>query len=344
MRIPIAIVGLNFGSQIIELLGGIKHLFKIAAVCDLDLARAKQKGAELGVRAYDSLDSLLLDASIPVIGLFTGPAGRAELLGKIIRAGKDVITTKPFEVDPKAAATILQEAKRLGRVIHLNSPAPLLSPDLAQIVRWREDHNLGHPVGARAEAWASYQEKADGSWHDDPVRCPLAPVFRIGIYLINDLIRLFGSVEEVQIFHSKIRTGRPTPDNGQLSLRFRNGAMGNVYSSFCVNDGQSYRNTLVLNFERGTIYRNAPPSLWTREKHDVCDLMLVARPKDRTIVRHKRNLELSGTYQWRSLHRAVTGEKLADAHGATTQNQIVNGLEVIAAMSRAESSGRTETV
>jgi predicted dehydrogenase len=344
MRIPIAIVGLNFGSRIVELLGGVKPLFQIAAVCDLDPAKAKKVAAELGVRAYGDLDSLLSDADIPLIGLFTGPAGRAELLGKIIRAGKDVITTKPFEVDPRAASAVLMEAKRLGRVIHLNSPSPLLSPDLAQIVRWRDEYNLGRPVGARAEAWASYQEEADGGWYDDPVRCPLAPVFRLGIYLINDLIHLFGSIEAVQVFHSKIRTGRPTPDNGQLSLRFRNGALGNVYSSFCINDGQAYRNTLELNFERGTISRNAPPSLWTLEKHDVCDLMLVAHTEGRAIVRHKRALELSGTYQWRSLHRAITGEKLEDIPHATTPEQIVNGLEVIAAMSRAESSGRTEDV
>ena len=202
MRIPIAIVGLNFGSHIIELLGGVEPLFRLAAVCDLDFAKAKERAAGLGVRAYGNLDDLLADPDIPVIGLFTGPAGRAELLGQIIRAGKDVITTKPFEVDPKAAAAVLLEAKRLGRVIHLNSPSPLLSPDLAQIVRWRDEYDLGRPTGARAEAWASYQEAADGGWHDDPARCPLAPVFRIGIYLINDLIHLFGSIEAVQVFHS----------------------------------------------------------------------------------------------------------------------------------------------
>jgi hypothetical protein len=53
---------------------------------------------------------------------------------------------------------------------------------------------------------------------------------------------------------------------------------------------------------------------------------------------------LSGAYQWRSLHRAITGEKLEAIPHATTPDQIVNGLEVIAAMSRAESSGRTEAV
>ncbi len=95
------------------------------------------------------------------------------------------MTTKPFELDPKAAMATLREARRRHRIIHLNCPAPLLSPDLEQIERWREEFQLGKPVGARADAWTNYREKADGSWYDDPKLCPVAPIFRIGIYLIT---------------------------------------------------------------------------------------------------------------------------------------------------------------
>jgi predicted dehydrogenase len=319
-------------------------IFKIAAVCDLDFSKAKEKARELGARAYGDLDDLLADPSIPAIGLYTGPAGRAELLGKIIRAGKDVMTTKPFEIDAKAAAAVLKEARRRRRVIQLNSPGPLLSPDLDQIVRWRDEYDLGCPVGARADAWAHYQEQADGSWYDDPKRCPLAPVFRIGIYLINDLIRLFGSVATVQALHSRIRTGRPTPDNGQLGLRFKNGALANVYSSFCVDDGQWYRNSLTLNFERGTIYRNLPPAFLKPGTNDKCSLLLVARRGKRTIIRRRRQVELSGSYQWSAFHRAILGEDITLMPHATKPEEIVNGLNVIAAMSRAERSGRIEKV
>jgi predicted dehydrogenase len=345
-RLPIAIVGLNFGHHIILQLQKepAKSLFEIVAVCDLDRARANKKAKELKVKAYYEVDDLIADSEISIVGLFTGPKDRADLLRKIIRAGKDVMTTKPFEVDPKAAEAILKEAKKLGRVIHLNSPAPTQSQDLAQIARWHGEFHLGRPIGARADVWAFYREAADGTWYDDPLRCPVAPIFRLGIYLINDLIDLFGPVEAVQAFHSRVFTKRPTPDNGQLALRFKNGALANIFSSFCVDDGQFYRNTLTLNFERGTIYRNHPPAIQTPANFNKCDLMLVTRKQKQSIVLKKKSLELSGGYQWQAFHHAVLSRDHSKVARVPSSGQIIESLKVIQAMSRSENSGRTEDV
>ena len=142
-QIPIGIVGLNFGRYILDELQqepAGSHV-TLAAVCDLDVAKARQVATERGVKAYADLDLLLKDPAIPAIGLFTSPVGRAGLIRKIIRAGKHVLTTKPFELDPAAALDVLQEAGRLGRVVHLNSPAPVLPADLAVIQRWRAQYD-----------------------------------------------------------------------------------------------------------------------------------------------------------------------------------------------------------
>jgi hypothetical protein len=50
---------------------------------------------------------LIADPNIPVIGLYTGPVGRAALIHRIIEAGKDVMTTKPFELDSEAALAVM---------------------------------------------------------------------------------------------------------------------------------------------------------------------------------------------------------------------------------------------
>ncbi|MCE0499008.1 MAG: Gfo/Idh/MocA family oxidoreductase [Methylacidiphilales bacterium] len=343
-RIRIAIVGLNFGGHIIERLlqdPGRKY-FQIAAVCDLDKAKAVAMGKRLKCEVYTDLDALLANREIPAIGLYTGPAGRAGLLRRIIRAGKDVMTTKPFEVDPKAALDVLREARRRKRIIHLNSPSPVLSPDLEQIARWRDEFRLGRPIGARADAWANYREKADGSWYDNPKHCPLAPVFRIGIYHINDLVRFFGEPRAVQVFHSRLSTGRPTPDNAQLGIQFKNGGLVNIFSSFCVDDFQHYRNSLTINFERGTVYRNAGPFPNTPETWEAVELEMVTHRKGKPVVRRKKMANaLSGTYQWEVFYRALRGAKLSNA---TTPEEIVAGLRIVSAMARAEKSGYTEKV
>ena len=343
-RIRIGVVGLNFGRHIVDELtrGPGREFFELAAVCDLDREKADRVAAEHGVQAYYRLDDLLADATIPAVGLFTGPVGRAGLLRTIIGAGKDVMTTKPFEVDPAAALAILQEAKRLKRVVHLNSPAPLWPPDLAQVRAWQAEHNLGRPVACHMNVWVRYQEKADGKWYDDPKQCPVAPIFRLGIYLINDMIRLLGPAQQVQVFGSRLFTGRPTADNALLSLRFESGAMGSIFASFCVEDGDIYQNGMILNYERGTVYRNAGPYR-KNPTRGLMNLALVTGTNDggRKVTAEAEVNEGSGQYQWRAFHDAIRGEPLADE---ITPEQIVNGLRVIQAMARAEQTGHAEAV
>ena len=284
---------------------------------------------------YTDLDKLLQNEEIPTIGLFTGPVGRAGLLDRIIEAGKDVITTKPFENDPAAATDVLEKAKRLGRVIHLNSPNPGLSPDLAAIQRWRNELDMGAPVAARADVWAHYREEADGSWYDDPAKCPAAPILRLGIYLINDLVRLFGRARRVGVMSTRLFTGRPTADNAQLAIEFENGALATVFAGFCVRDGDHYRNSLIVNFERGTVYRNVGPE---RNGDDTKlsvvvndDVWQPRRIADGTTVQIH-----SGGYDWAGFAAAVHGEADAPTYEIA---HIVEPLRIIAAMAEAERIG-----
>jgi predicted dehydrogenase len=254
-------------------------------------------------------------------------------------AGKDIMTTKPFELDPDKALAVLKEAKALGRVVYMNSPGPTVPPDIRQIEEWREKYQLGRPIGVRSDVWVSYREKADGGWYDDPEKCPLAPVFRLGIYLINDLVRVFGEAEKVQALKSRIFTGRPTVDNAQLGIAYKNGAIANIFASFCVNDGQHYSNSTTFNFENGTVYRNVGPLAFCGGKRK---LVVVSRHGEAEPVTETVEYgERSGDYPWETFHRAIKGEVI---EGEITPEQIVAGLKVVAAMARAQKSEKTEIV
>lgn len=344
-KIKIGIVGLNFGEKIIyqQIVNGPgKDFFELAAVCDIDKDKADKKAASLGVKAYYDLDKLIADPDIPVVGLYTGPGGRANLLRKIIRAGKDVITTKPFELDPVEAKNVLEEARSMGRIIHLNSPSPLLPPDLAKINEWVQTYNLGRTIGCRMDVWCTYREKENGSWYDNPDLCPVAPVFRLGIYLINDLSRLCGEAESVYVMSSRIFTERPTPDNAQLSIRFKDGTLANIFASFCINDGQLYKNSMILNCENGTVYRNVGFSD-KEQPQGVYEMSVIAyNSKEEGYVNDKAVVYGgSGDYQWDAFYRAVKGEKLTDE---VSINEIVTGIKVINAMKKADKSGCIEYI
>ena len=341
-KLNIGIVGLNFGREIIarELITGpAQPYFELAAVCDLVVGKADQAAKQYRVKAYYDIDSLLTDPNIPVIGLYAGPVGRAALIRRIIRAGKDVMTAKPFETDPDAALDVLIEARRLGMVVHLNSPSSLFTDDLQQIQDWRNEYNLGRPIACRADTWGSYREKPDGSWYDDPDQCPVAPIFRIGIYTINDIVRFFGEPEAVQVMHSRILTERPTPDNAQLNIRFKNGAIASVFASLCVDDREFWKASLVMNFESGTVYRNAGPVSDGASRSDMAVVYRVGE-KEKGVERVRLEGR-SGEYQWEIFHRAVAGEKL---EGEVTLEEIVAGLRVIRTMRRTQVSGKTEAI
>ncbi|MGB8352482.1 MAG: Gfo/Idh/MocA family oxidoreductase [Chthoniobacteraceae bacterium] len=338
----IGFVGLNFGGYIADTLisGPGGEFFNVAAVCDVDASKVPAFAIRRGVKAYTRLDQLLADEEIDVVALFTGPAGRADLIRSIIHAGKDVMTTKPFELDPIAARSVLEEAESLGRVIHLNSPPPEMPAYLRQIREWQQEFDLGQPIHCRGEVLISYREKADGRWLDDPASCPAAPIFRLGIYVINDIVRLFGRVSEVQVMTSRILTQRPTADNAQLSLYFENKALGTIYATFCVDNGQHHAHSLILHYERGTIYRNMLPVAYGKAEGTSRLLLTATRDHREVITRECELPEMCGSYQWETFHNAVVGQRSV----VSPIDDIVHSIEIVAAMARAEKSRKTEAV
>jgi predicted dehydrogenase len=327
-RLPIAIVGLSFGKAVLTYLQKTpaNQFFELAGVCDLRPNVAAEVSAQYGVKNYSSLEEVIQDPAIAVVGLFTGPQGRARLIDQILEAGKDILTTKPFELDADEAKRVLRKAQKLGRIIYTNSPSPKSTLDITQIEEWRDEFDLGRLISARGEVWASYFEKADGSWMDDPAACPGGVMMRLGIYLINDILRLSGSVVDIQFTGARIRTGRPTADNALLTLQLGGGAIATVFASFCVDDGDVYANGLTLNYERGTIYRNIGEHRANSKKIS-SNLSLIMRGADgRKVVAEAAFEEISGDYQWAVLHRAITQrEPLSDSYIEC----VVKGIKVL---------------
>lgn len=340
-RVKIAIVGLRFGRNLLysEILQGPgAEWLELAAVCDRDPSRLDPVAAKCGVRATRELDDLLADPSIEAVGIFTGPVGRAALIRRCLRAGKDVMTTKPFEVDPAEAAAVLGEAAALGRVVHMNSPCASLPGDFRQLEAWRAKYGLGRPLAARCECWYKRVESADGSWYDDPEQCPVAPILRLGIYGINDMVRVFGEPDSVQVMESRLLTGRPTPDLAQLTVRFRDGGIAQTVNGWCLQPARGAEAFTVF-YENGTIYRNPPLAAQPEGKFLLAVVPAAnrdGRPAE-TVALSTR--ELSMMYQWDVFARAVRGERPADPTPAAA---VVNGVRILAAMKRAMKSGRTE--
>ncbi len=127
-----------------------------------------------------------------------------------------------------------------------------------------------------------------------------------------------------------------------MGIRFKNGGLVTIFSSFCIDDTQSYRNSLTLNFERGTIYRNVGPFPRLPGTEDDAAMTLITQRNGKPLVRRKIKADgLSGIYQWKAFHQAILGAKLGRT---ATPQEIVAGIKVVTAMARSEKSGQTEKV
>jgi predicted dehydrogenase len=308
----------------------------IRAVCDAAPARLAAGSRALGCAGHASLEDMLLRTDLEAVALFTGPVGRAGLIRKIIRSGRDVMTTKPFELDPVAGLDVLREARALGRTIYLNSPAPVLGRDIQQILAWQSQHQLGQLIFAQADSWYRSIEKSDGTWYDDPLRCPAAPIFRLGIYGINDLVALNDDLVELHISQARVLTGRPTPDVAQLSLRFASGAMASIRANLCCDPIRDNQVTEFI-FERGTVRRDYS----SRDHRNADDTMLFldAVNERQEIFQEQARISnqfVNSAYRWDLFQSAIRGQPPPDA---LSPERIIAGVHVIAAMTKAIASG-----
>jgi predicted dehydrogenase len=336
--VRIAIVGLRFGDAMGRLIHDELPCYEIAMVCDQLEERANRLAEHTGARAVFDLEDVLSDASIEAVALFTGPKGRAAIASRILSAGKHLLTTKPFELDAVAQERVLRQAQEAGLVVHLNSPAPLPSADIRLIRRWQEEHGMGRIVAMRAETWACYREKADGGWYDDDTACPAAPITRLGIYFLNDFFPLLGEVKRVQVMQTRLFTERPTADNAQISAEFTNGCLANVFASFCINDGEPYRDDVTLNFENGTIRRFVHRTPDRRMHVDHAELSLV-RPGHPVERVHLPGGGYAGWYEWEAFVKAVRGDASVPR---VMLEETGYGTRLLDAVARSVASGQAE--
>ena len=327
-KIKVAVVGLSFGGWVIEnelLKEGSKY-FTIGCVCDLNENKAREWGEKLSVPYYTDMEKMLSEQKVGACVLITGPVGRAKLIDLCIDRGIHVMTTKPFELCACEAERVLKKARQKGIVVQMNSPSPRPASYMKAILSYRERFGLGRPVAYRAADWCSYRERADGLWYDDPARCPVAPVFRLGIYMINEIAVLMGDVEKVNVVESRLFTGRPTSDNALVSVLHKNGVVGSIFASFCVEDKQYYKCSYEINFERGTVYKGVKPRVGGGKT-----AMQVVYTQGGEQHMFEEELDDLSNYQWEVFYRCIGGEKFDDLVG---DDKVVAGIRLIEMMQR----------
>ena len=159
-KLRVAVVGLGVGKGHLQAYAAIPELYDIAAVCDLDAAKASAAAAEFGVPWHTTQFSELLESAeqgkLDIVDICTPPYTHRALIEQALAAGLHVVCEKPLvgslaEADAIAAA---QKAAKgtlfpifqyrfghgLQKLKHLQSKGFAHTPFLTTIeTSWRRD-------------------------------------------------------------------------------------------------------------------------------------------------------------------------------------------------------------
>jgi len=202
----IGIVGLGvISTQYLDTLLGASSV-RIAAVADLDEARAQAAAESIpGCRALTT-DELLADPGIRTVLNLTIPAAHAEVALAAIGNGKDVYGEKPLAATLADAARVTDAAAAAGVRVG-GAPDTVLGTGVQTARAAIDDGLIGRPVSASA-MWISAGHE---SWHPHPdfyYREGGGPLLDMGPYYVTSLVQLLGPVTAVSGAGSRSRDAR----------------------------------------------------------------------------------------------------------------------------------------
>lgn len=123
-------MGLGEGRSIVS--AGVRsELWDVVRLCDLNPTLGRERCAEFGLPASvftNSIDTLLADAAVDVIGIYTPDHLHAEHVIRALRAGKHVICTKPFIDRLDRAAEVLAAVEASGKRVMVGQSSRFFPP------------------------------------------------------------------------------------------------------------------------------------------------------------------------------------------------------------------------
>ena len=214
----IGIIGLGvISNAYIETLLGAGRV-RIAAVADLDPARAHSAAARIpGCRALSSAD-LLADPDVETVLNLTIPAAHAEVALAAISHGKDVYGEKPLAATLADARAVMDAATAAG--VRVGAAPDTVLGTGVQTARAAID---GGRIGRAVSAAATWISAGHESWHPQPdfyYREGGGPLLDMGPYYVTTLVQLLGPVAAVSGAASRSRDERVVGSGPRTGERF----------------------------------------------------------------------------------------------------------------------------
>lgn len=223
----------GFGRDILGSAGHCRHI-DITGGFDSSAESLRSFAADYGIRAYDSIDSVLSDDTLDGVLIATPNDTHAALIEKAARAKKHIFVEKPITNDIAEAKAAIKAAAQagvtlaIGHVARRASSVRLAKKVLDSGVCGRlvliEGHTA-HNGGLRLQ---------NNEWRWFRKRCPGGPLIQLAVHTVDTLHYLAGPVKSVCAMSSRLVTPGEIDDVGVMAVEFESGALGYVGTAYVI--------------------------------------------------------------------------------------------------------------
>jgi len=214
--VGLGVSGYQLHAQPLSLLPG---QFRIEAVCDMDPALAKQRGAEFKARVCSDVKALLADPAVELVVLAVPTPLHHPLALQALDAGKHVVVEKPMATTTRLAGEMVRRARERKRLLTVYFNRRRYAA-FRTIRRLFAEDVFGR-VYQFESGIAAWTPQLQGGWRTQAGtggEC----FYDFGAHLVDEILTLFGSPERV--FAEKWRVfGGPVDTGFRITLLYANG-------------------------------------------------------------------------------------------------------------------------
>jgi len=203
-------------------------LARVEAVASRNAAKAAAFAAECGIpRHHGSYEALLADPAIEAIYIPLPNDMHCDWAIRCVQAGKHVLCEKPMAVSVAECKAMTKAAAKAGRELRIgfNNRA---HPALQKLVKAIAAGRFGEALEARVQVYHPYPAPPP-AWRQNRKRSGGWAIGDVGTHLLDVLRWMMQSEASAVSGHLTNRCwGFKTDDHAQVSVRFRNGAIGAI--------------------------------------------------------------------------------------------------------------------
>ena len=226
---------------------------ELIAVCDENFAAAEATAQKHGVKAFDSLEAMIVGAEFDVLNVCT-PSGLHAKHGIIgANAGKHIVCEKPIDISLRAADALIAACETNGVKLVVISQHRY-SSGMRELKQWLDDGKLGTLCyGESVTKWYRTQEYYDsGGWRGTWELDGGGALMNQGVHYVDQLRWIMGPVKSLAATMSTRAHNRiEVEDTVSATIEFESGATGTLLASTALFPG--YRQALEVYGTGGTV-------------------------------------------------------------------------------------------